>query len=314
MRREGIAIFNVGAAVFLVILIVYNLFSTDHAEQLEQFIVTTFDPSSDLLSKPSVTAWSKLRQRQSRAVWQKALKIPVDQTKSMKRSQILSLFPITFDCDRNYMYRIGSDKDGGKWICGEYFARRSDCVVVSIGSNGDFSFEEAVLKHPSGKKCTIHTFDCTGSWEVPDKRINLHPWCLSKEDTVINGRTYKSWDSILKELQINNVDLLKMDIEGYEWNTLPYMLQHPEQSKLPKQIFLEIHFFAPAHAQRFFQGKTQPEGTPADLIAEDGLNYLHPAVRLFQLFDSRGYQVAATEYNYMSSAECCQEFTFVRAD
>lgn len=35
-------------------------------------------------------------------------------------------------------------------------AKSDDCLVYSIGSNNDFSFEEAVLKH-IGQHCEIHT-------------------------------------------------------------------------------------------------------------------------------------------------------------
>jgi Na+-transporting methylmalonyl-CoA/oxaloacetate decarboxylase gamma subunit len=262
---------------------------------------------------PTVMKWNEWRRAQSQAVWQKALEATVEYGKTVSSRQIYNLFPVSYECDRNQLMRIGGSNDGGKWICGEFFPRDTSSVVVSIGSNGDFSFEQAVLKH-TNNKAQIYTFDCTGTWKPPHAQIHLYPWCLSREDHIYQGRIYKSWQTILKDLKLEKVDLLKMDIEGYEWNSLPFMLEHPEQSKLPRQISLELHFFPPDFARGKFRGFTQPEGTPENLIAEDGKNFWHPAVKLMQLFDSRGYQVSSNEYNHMSVGECCSELTYIRVN
>ena len=37
-------------------------------------------------------------------------------------------------------------------------AQRAQCVVISIGSNGEWEFEEDIVKRT---RCTVHTFDCT---------------------------------------------------------------------------------------------------------------------------------------------------------
>ena len=146
----------------------------------------------------------------------------------------------------------------------------------------------------------------------PDKRINMHKWCLSSEDTVIEGQEFKSWNSLISGVGVDHVDLLKLDIEGYEWNTLPYLLQSSLSENLPRQITLELHFFPPWHAVTCFQGSFQPKGTPPEFLAKNGTDYLHPTIRLFQLFYERGYHVSSSEYNHFSIEECCQEFTFVR--
>jgi hypothetical protein len=76
-----------------------------------------------------------------------------------------------------------------------------------------------------------------------------------------------------------------------------------------RQISFELHLFPPSA-----QGNpAQPALTPPEMLAnEGGRNFLHPTIELFRKFDARGYQVASSEYNYNSIAECCAEFTLVR--
>ena len=44
-----------------------------------------------------------------------------------------------------------TEGDGGKWFCAEYFKQTEECVIFSIGSNGDFSFEESMNKMTGGR-------------------------------------------------------------------------------------------------------------------------------------------------------------------
>ena len=55
--------------------------------------------------------------------------------------------------------RIGKLGDGGKWICDPHLiVKQEKCLVYSVGSNNDFSFETFVQKDIS-TNCEIHTFD-----------------------------------------------------------------------------------------------------------------------------------------------------------
>ena len=47
-----------------------------------------------------------------------------------------------------------TEGDGGKWFCGEYFKQNKECVIFSIGSNGDFAFE-AGMYEMSGGRCKV---------------------------------------------------------------------------------------------------------------------------------------------------------------
>lgn len=73
----------------------------------------------------------------------------------------------------------------------------------------------------------------------------------------------------------------------------------PQSAFLPRQIIFELHIFH------------QPAETPPELLASDG-GILWSAIRLFQMFDARGFQVALSEYNWLAPAGCCQEYTMVR--
>ncbi|ORY41275.1 hypothetical protein BCR33DRAFT_852285 [Rhizoclosmatium globosum] len=143
---------------------------------------------------------------------------------------------------------VANGGDGGKWSCTEFFqpAPRS-CVVVSLGSRGEFDFENSILEY-TNNDCTIYTFDCTGTWISPNPNIKLYSWCLGN-DEIIEGRIYKTWHSITKELGLTHVDYFKIDIEGYEWVAMPTVLENWELGVLPKQIAIEIHLWSP-----------QPEG------------------------------------------------------
>lgn len=53
--------------------------------------------------------------------------------------------------------RVGQIGDGGKWVCG-LSQLKSPCLIYSLGSNGDPSFELAINTATSGE-CEIYTFD-----------------------------------------------------------------------------------------------------------------------------------------------------------
>ena len=77
-------------------------------------------------------------------------------------------FEPEFTCPHEFRFdKLG---DGGKWVCDphriladnkeeeEDAKSESSCLVYSIGSNGNFQFEEETFKHVS-PSCEIHTFD-----------------------------------------------------------------------------------------------------------------------------------------------------------
>ena len=143
-------------------------------------------------------------------------------------------------------HRIGPEDDGGKIFCEDNFSS-DECVVYSLGSNLDFSFE---LAFKEAFNCTIFTFDCTvdivETGAVPDV-VSFFPWCVGgrNEQKAISsnfGRTgeigqYYTLEHIKKTLGHKKIDLLKMDIERHElavWESIT-------SQSAPKQVLFETH-------------------------------------------------------------------------
>lgn len=69
------------------------------------------------------------------------------------RNQIFELFgtgnnqEAVLTCPVGELTRVGKGGDGGKMLCMDYLnSRKGDCIVYSLGSNGQFDFEEDILK------------------------------------------------------------------------------------------------------------------------------------------------------------------------
>ncbi|KAJ3069037.1 hypothetical protein HDU99_003045, partial [Rhizoclosmatium hyalinum] len=247
--------------------------------------------------------WAEARASQMFKAWESAERMSPAEAASVSLIDVYSLFPETFSCDRNNFERLGGDDDGAKWTCGEYFQPApGNCTAVSLGSNGQWQFEESILEH-TNSDCIVYTFDCTGTWIPPHNNIRFFPWCLG-EDKIIDGRVYKTWDSITRDLGLTHVDYFKMDIEGFEWLALPPALDNLAQGGvLPKQIALEMHLWPQA------EGVAKPYQATS---TKKGLDFVHPMINLFRKFYSLGYHIGAVEYNHLSSPYgCCQEFTFI---
>lgn len=132
--------------------------------------------------------------------------------------------------------------DGGKFVCGHasYFQSRS-CLVYSVGSNGDFSFENDV-KLTFG--CEIHTFDPTGNTSqfvslAEQAGVEFHSVGLSgtrgvMENSVTNlSVPLLPFTDIVDLLGHNHkhIDILKVDCEGCEWDAFPEIWKGIQQMK-----------------------------------------------------------------------------------
>merc|ERR1711971_293962 len=134
----------------------------------------------------------------------------------------------------------------------------SRCVIYSIGGNNQWKFELDLLQTTN---CYIHTFDCTGAKARFDKqpsneRSYFHHVCLGTEyekgagDEECKDKNTKCGETwtlhqMQQKLGHNRIDLLKVDIEGWEWplfESWPRLLNNTNQTILPKQIMVEIHY------------------------------------------------------------------------
>ena len=185
-------------------------------------------------------------------------------TKSDVLKWVWDFFPPSFNCPLKERFgrqaRIG---DGGKWVCGvETLMQRPGCVVYSFGSNGETEFEEAVL---ATTHCEVHVFDPTLSPEALVKlkalpSIQFHPIGLGPKDQQLQmtdnkmtmGRhsaepmNIQTLQTIMRNLNHTWIDVLKMDIEGFEYATLQGWM-HSSKTWLPvTQLLVEFHYWQQA--------------------------------------------------------------------
>ncbi|ADE35622.1 FkbM family methyltransferase [Methanohalophilus mahii] len=140
----------------------------------------------------------------------------------------------------------------------------SQSVIYSMGIGEDVSWDEALIAR---KNVTIHGFDPTPRAIEYAKNRKLenfivHPIGVSSKNGYMdfftpinpshvshslikkNNTKYsikvkiKSIDSIMDELNHKKIDILKMDIEGSEYEVIPDML---EKKIFPHQLLIEFH-------------------------------------------------------------------------
>jgi len=152
----------------------------------------------------------------------------------------------------------------GSWSIAQQFLN-SRSIVYSVGVGEDISFDIGLIKKFN---LEIHAFDPTPrsiAWvksKKPPRSFHLHNLALSNKDSsekffipknkshvshtlkekVFNTNHIivktKKLKSIMQQLRHSYLDVLKLDIEGSEYDVIPDMLS----SKIfPKQLLVEFH-------------------------------------------------------------------------
>ena len=156
--------------------------------------------------------------------------------------------------------KVGAISDGGKWVCGvDTLLQHPGCVIYSFGSNGDTSFEETMLEKT---KCSVWTFDPTLDASNLAKvnavaGLNFTSVGLADMDgeMAIAGKVLpvRTLHTLMRERGHTWVDLLKMDIEGWEWTVLDGIIR--KGSPLPvSQAQIEFHVKKPQEAVETMAG------------------------------------------------------------
>ena len=155
--------------------------------------------------------------------------------------------------------------DGGKFVCGsrKYFTSKP-CLVYSVGSDGDFNFEESIR---SKFGCEVHVFDPTGdvlSYERTAERIgaHFHPWGLGPARSQILNQVSNSMNDLLPLNEMRSVlghsarkiDILKVDCEGCEYGSFRPIWDSVMNGNISLgQIQVELHVIDFSLISEFFE-------------------------------------------------------------
>jgi len=198
------------------------------------------------------------------------------------------------------------NREGNKNIVGlRVLGKRGrKCVVYGMGIADDSSFEQLMAQ----EGCETHAFDCTirpDSKAVRDKKFIFHNWCIGPSGGKFNsGNAYmqggalhfKSLTETMEHLGHTMVDLLKFDIEGFEWNLFDTMIL-PARF-LPVQLSFELHT----------EGANS-NAVPPHLVQGKRFTAVNS---LFLKLHDLGYRVVAKEINPGDAK--CAEFILVKVD
>ena len=163
--------------------------------------------------------------------------------------------------------RHGSDYGGWNLLRDSLNA---DSAVVSFGIGNDISFDVSIIERYG---CFVYAFDPTpgvAEWvrgQSPPPQLRFYPYGLAAEEglatfykpadeSYVSHTQRPTQDSIpvevpmvtlqsaLQRCALTSVDLLKLDIEGFEYDVLPQILSTTIR---PQQILVEFHHFMPQH-------------------------------------------------------------------
>jgi len=125
-------------------------------------------------------------------------------------------------------HRLGPEGEGGKVICETAMLRSVDCLLVSVGSNGQVEFESAV--HTLAPHCKIDIWDGT----LNGGRMKLRRAIPSYATFIPSNFNAATWQHYQN---YSRVDVLKIDCEGCEWRDLEPWLNNVCTS----QLLIEMH-------------------------------------------------------------------------
>lgn len=260
-------LFRVVAVVVAALLL---FIITRRKQQLPKFQLRPIDVSSLILTTEEVAKLTKetnLRPVTSRGALifvdgDGVIRIPSDDIiERMEFRDLEELYDryltnIQVACKRQI--HMGHVYDGGYDICEEdKYAPSAGCLVYSVGTHNDFSFDDSVRQIFG---CEVHCFDPSTTMKEHEHSpgIHFHPIGLGDRDEVNDEkwvmRTLKSIKEQLGHSQ-RNIDILKIDIEAGEWKALPDIISSG-QLKGVKQLIMEFHssLYGLTHIHRSHSG------------------------------------------------------------
>mmetsp|Transcript_53479 Transcript_53479/g.130654 ORF Transcript_53479/g.130654 Transcript_53479/m.130654 type:complete len:743 (+) Transcript_53479:213-2441(+) len=228
----------------------------------------------------------------------------VDRETARARSFLMDVYHPTWSCEVD-------ERLGEKWTCDTHKLAAlpaGRCLVYSFGSRTEFDFEERV--HELNNGCEIHVFDPFVEDPQPPDYVFFHAVGLGGADA---GKLMKL-STIVKELGHADrvIDILKVDIEGYEYDAYPFFFDNGVH-KWIRQILIEIHMHAKYHPTMRDISEDQRWWT---LFPAEGL--VGAAQGLMDHFTRYGYAMFHKEVNlnipgaFVEGGSTNAEFSFVK--
>lgn len=178
------------------------------------------------------------------------------------------------------------------------------CLVYGAGIADDSGFEQSMAD-----RCEVHAFDCTLTSEaesVRGKKFTFHKWCIGSPMSFENSNyaqgqeegshKFHTLSQSMKLLNHTKLDLLKFDIEGFEWKLFEEDLLKSEY--MPEQLSFELH------TEHAYEGCVPPA-----VVAKRGYTAVN---KLFLTLYEKGYRVLSKEMNPFDSR--CAEFVLVNVN
>lgn len=160
-------------------------------------------------------------------------------------------FPASYNCPHD-IQRLGALGDGGKWVCGIARVRekKEDCVVYSFGINYESSFEAEILRQ--APNCEIWGYDFSVNSfgpQIPKSqadKTHFYKYGLAGKDQAASGSDPAMYTlkTLMKMNGHTHIDILKVDIEYWEFETLTTIVREYLDAGIPLpfgQLQLEIH-------------------------------------------------------------------------
>ncbi|CAE6481383.1 unnamed protein product [Rhizoctonia solani] len=175
--------------------------------------------------------------------------VPYPELASGKAYTLWDFFPPSFDCPYETT-RLGTMGDGGKWICGlSRIMEKPDCVVYSAGISTDSSFEADILRKT---QCQVFGFDFSVDKFGPEiensaslkARTKFYKYAISGKDDYRASPSRWTLRTLMERHGHTFIDILKIDIEGAEFEVLAETIKYYVDNELPLpfgQLQLEIH-------------------------------------------------------------------------
>lgn len=164
-----------------------------------------------------------------------------------KTKQLFSLFRICANCE--HFERLGETYDGGYLTCVDHNSSNPSIGAFSLGVEHHDQWSEDVVKILGAKK--VFQYDCTV--QAPPAacpRCQFHKKCI-RGASQIGANDDSSWtlqeaidNAGFKDAPDNSL-IMKMDIEGSEWDALKEFGQTDLQKF--KQIAIEYHWIDSEH-------------------------------------------------------------------